>query len=186
VHWTYDTTCSAHATGQALVKAWRRCFFPHCDYAFGARSSATHGVVLQRWQGRRQCRHPMNTSDFSSFVLMAQSSKAKIIGLANASGDTTNSVKQAAEFGILRAGKSRGASLLLVNDVKASVSKLRRPELHRVLLLGPERQTRAFSKRFAPDRTARPDHGSGRVHSGLTHSSSARSNGGNPHDGTRW
>src|SRR5215472_9342680 len=108
VHWTYDTYMLAHTTGQALVKAggdsW---FFLTADYAFGhALERDTTAVVLAN--GGKVvggAKHPLNTSDFSSFLLQAQSSGAKIIGLANAGGDTTNSIKQAAEFGIVKGGQ---------------------------------------------------------------------------------
>src|SRR6478609_5528069 len=100
VHWTYDTYMLAHTTGQALVKAggdsW---FFLTADYAFGAALERDTTTVVTANGGKvvGGVKHPLNTSDFSSFLLQAQSSKAKIIGLANAGGDTTNSIKQAAE-----------------------------------------------------------------------------------------
>src|ERR1700755_2392518 len=101
VHWTYDTYMLAHSTGQALVKAggdtW---FFITADYAFGAalERDTTAVVVANGGKVLGGVKHPLNTSDFSSFLLQAQSSKAKIIGLANAGGGATNSIKQAAEF----------------------------------------------------------------------------------------
>jgi branched-chain amino acid transport system substrate-binding protein len=104
VHWTYDTYMLAHTTGQALVKAggdtW---FFLTADYAFGAALERDTTAVITANGGKvvGGVKHPLNTSDFSSFLLQAQASKAKIIGLANAGGDTTNTIKQAAEFGIV-------------------------------------------------------------------------------------
>src|SRR6266478_1067143 len=101
VHWVYDTYMLAHSTGQALVKAggdtW---FFLTADYAFGHALERDTTAVIAANGGKvvGGVKHPLNTSDFSSFLLQAQSSKAKIIGLANAGGDTTNSIKQAAEF----------------------------------------------------------------------------------------
>src|ERR1700743_585820 len=108
VHWTFDTYMLAHSTGGALVKAggdsW---FFLTADYAFGAALERDTTTVIKENGGKvlGGVKHPLNTSDFSSFLLQAQSSKAKIIGLANAGGDTTNSIKQAAEFGIVKGGQ---------------------------------------------------------------------------------
>src|SRR3989442_10209565 len=109
VHWAYDTWMVANGTGNAIVKTggdtW---FFITADYAFGlALERDTEAVVLK--DGGKvlgKVRHPLNAQDFSSFLLQAQASKAKIIGLANAGGDTTNSIKQAAEFGIVLGGQN--------------------------------------------------------------------------------
>jgi branched-chain amino acid transport system substrate-binding protein len=104
VHWTYDTWMLAHGTGGAIVKtggdSW---FFITADYAFGhALERDTEEVVLKNGgKVLGKVRAPINTQDFSSFLLQAQGSKAKIIGLANAGGDTINSIKQASEFGII-------------------------------------------------------------------------------------
>src|SRR6201985_2344432 len=112
VHWTYDTYMLAHTTGQALVKAggdtW---FFLTADYAFGAALERDTTAVIQANGGKvvGGVKHPLNTSDFSSFLLPAQASKAKVIGLANAGGDTTNAIKQAAEFGIVQGGQKLAA-----------------------------------------------------------------------------
>src|SRR5438309_9936833 len=122
VHWTYDTYMLAHSTGQAMVKAggdtW---FFLTADYAFGAALERDTTAVINAngGMGAGGVKHPLNTSDFSSFLLQAQSSKAKIIGLANAGGDTTNTIKQAAEFGIVKGGQKLAALLLFLTDVKA-------------------------------------------------------------------
>src|ERR1700744_2914351 len=108
VHWTYDTYMLAHVTGGALVKAggdsW---FFITADYAFGAALERDTTAVITANGGKvlGGVKHPLNTSDFSSFLLQAQASKAKVIGLANAGGDTTNTIKQAAEFGIVNGGQ---------------------------------------------------------------------------------
>src|SRR6185295_17748835 len=109
IHWTYDTWALANGTGSAIVKtggdSW---FFLTADYAFGhALERDTEAVVIKNGgKVLGKVRHPLNTADFSSFLLQAQSSKAKIIGLANAGGDTTNAIKQAAEFGIVKGGQS--------------------------------------------------------------------------------
>jgi branched-chain amino acid transport system substrate-binding protein len=122
VSFTYDTYMLANGTGKALTKAggdtW---FFLTADYAFGHALERDTGNVVTQTGGKvlGAVRHPLNTSDFSSFLLQAQSSKAKVIGLANAGGDTTNSIKQAAEFGIVQGGQKLAALLLFINDVHA-------------------------------------------------------------------
>src|SRR5258708_20394906 len=108
-------------TGQALVEAggdtW---FFLTGDYAFGAALERDTTAVVLANGGKvvGGVKHPLNTADFSSFLLQAQSSKAKIIGLANAGGDTTNSIKQAAEFGIVKGAQKLAALFLFLTDVK--------------------------------------------------------------------
>jgi branched-chain amino acid transport system substrate-binding protein len=120
ISFTYDTYMLANGTGKALTKAggdtW---FFLTADYAFGHALERDTGNVVAQTGGKvlGAVRHPLNTSDFSSFLLQAQSSKAKVIGLANAGGDTTNSIKQAAEFGIVQGGQKLAALLLFINDV---------------------------------------------------------------------
>src|ERR1700758_3565819 len=120
VHWTYDTYMLAHATGQALVKAggttW---FFLTADYAFGAALERDTTAVVTANGGKvvGGVKHPLNTPDFSSFLLQAQSSKAKVIGLANAGGDTTNTIKQAAEFGVTNGGQKLAGLLMFLTDV---------------------------------------------------------------------
>ena len=122
VHWTYDTWMLANGTGKAIVKnggdSW---FFLTSDYAFGHALERDTAAVVTANGGKvlGAVRHPINTSDFSSFLLQAQASKAKIIGLANAGGDTINSVKQAAEFGIVQGGQKLAALLLFASDVNA-------------------------------------------------------------------
>ena len=117
---TYDTYMLANGTGKALTKAggdsW---FFLTADYAFGHALERDTSAVVTANGGKvlGAVRHPLNTSDFSSFLLQAQSSKAKVIGLANAGGDTTNAIKQAAEFGIVAGGQKLAALLLFINDV---------------------------------------------------------------------
>ncbi len=109
VHWSYDTWMLANGTGTAITKqggdTW---FFISADYAFGAALERDTTAAVTRSGGKviGGVKAPINTQDFSSFLLQAQASKAKIIGLANAGGDTTNSIKQAAEFGIVKGGQS--------------------------------------------------------------------------------
>jgi branched-chain amino acid transport system substrate-binding protein len=119
-HWAYDTHALAVGTGGALVEAggdtW---FFMTADYAFGYALEKDTGDLVKAKGGKvlGSVRIPLNSSDFSSFLLQAQSSKAKIIGLANAGLDTTNSIKQAAEFGIVSAGQKLAGLLLTISEV---------------------------------------------------------------------
>jgi branched-chain amino acid transport system substrate-binding protein len=192
VHWTYDTYMLAHATGQALVKAggdtW---FFLTADYAFGAALERDTTAVILANGGKvvGGVKHPLNSSDFSSFLLQAQSSKAKIIGLANAGGDTTNAIKQAAEFGIVKGGQKLAALLLFLTDVKAiGLETAQGLNFTETFYWDLNDQTRAFSKKFA-DRMkngAPPTMVQAGVYSGLLHYFKALDAlGGNPHDGIK-
>jgi branched-chain amino acid transport system substrate-binding protein len=122
VHWTYDTWALANGTGKALVKTggdtW---FFLTADYAFGHALERDTAATVEANGGKvlGKIRHPLNTSDFSSYLLQAQSSKAKVIGLANAGGDTINSIKQGAEFGIVKGGQTFAGLLMFISDVHA-------------------------------------------------------------------
>jgi branched-chain amino acid transport system substrate-binding protein len=122
VHWTYDTWMLANGTGKALVKtggdSW---FFLTADYAFGHALERDTGAVVEANGGKvlGKVRHPLNTNDFSSFLLQAQTSKAKIVGLANAGGDTINSIKAGAEFGIVKGGQKFAGLLVFASDVAA-------------------------------------------------------------------
>jgi branched-chain amino acid transport system substrate-binding protein len=122
IHWTYDTWMLANGTGKALVKTggdtW---FFLTSDYAFGhALERDTTAVVLANGgKVLGAVAHPLNTSDFSSYLLQAQQSKAKIIGLANAGGDTINAIKQGAEFGITAGGQQFAGLLVFISDVNS-------------------------------------------------------------------
>ncbi len=122
VHWTYDTWMLANGTGKALVKTggdtW---FFITADYAFGHALERDTAAVVTANGGKvlGSVNVPLNNSDFSSFLLQAQQSKAKIIGLANAGGDTINSIKQGAEFGITAGGQNFAGLLVFVTDVNA-------------------------------------------------------------------
>jgi branched-chain amino acid transport system substrate-binding protein len=153
IHWTYDTWMLANGTGEAIVKtggdSW---FFLTADYAFGHALERDTEAVVTRNGGRvvGKVRHPLNTQDFSSFLLQAQSSRAKIIGLANAGGDTTNSIKQAAEFGIVKGGQNLAGLLVFLTDVHA----LGLPTAQGLILTETfywdmNDQTRAFARRFA-------------------------------------
>jgi branched-chain amino acid transport system substrate-binding protein len=122
VHWTYDTWALANGTGKAIAKTggdtW---FFLTADYAFGHALERDTASVIEANNGKviGRVRHPLSSNDFSSFLLQAQSSKAKIIGLANAGGDTVNAIKQAAEFGIVRGGQKLAGMLVNISDIDA-------------------------------------------------------------------
>jgi len=121
-HWAYDTRALAVGTGRAMVKeggdSW---FFLTADYAFGHQLEADTMAEVKAAGGtvKGVVRHPLNTADFSSFLLQAQGSGAKIVGLANAGGDTINSIKQASEFGITQSGQKLAGLLLFLSDVHA-------------------------------------------------------------------
>jgi branched-chain amino acid transport system substrate-binding protein len=122
IHWTYDTWMLANGTGKALVKtggdSW---FFITADYAFGHALERDTTAVVQANGGKvlGSVNVPLNTSDFSSYLLQAQTSKAKIIGLANAGGDTINSIKQGSEFGITAGGQHFAGLLVFISDVNS-------------------------------------------------------------------
>ena len=153
VHWTYDTWALANGTGRALVKTggdtW---FFLTADYAFGHALERDTSEVVKASGGKvlGAVRHPLNTSDFSSFLLQAQASKAKIIGLANAGGDTINSIKQAAEFGVVKGGQKLAGLLVFITDVHSlGLRTAQGLLLTESFYWDLNDQTRAWSKRFA-------------------------------------
>ena len=153
VHWTYDTWMLANGTGSAIVKrggdTW---FFLTADYAFGlALERDTEAVVLKNGgKVLGKVRVPLNTQDFSSFLLQAQSSKAKIVGLANAGGDTINSIKQAAEFGIVKGGQNLAGLLVFLSDVHGlGLEKAQGLILTNTFYWDLNGETRAFAKRFS-------------------------------------
>ena len=153
IHWLYDTWMLANGTGKAVVQhggtSW---FFLTADYAFGqALERDTEAVVLKNGgKVLGKVRHPLATQDFSSFLLQAQASKAKVIGLANAGGDTTNSIKQAFEFGITKGGQNLAGLLVFLPDVHSlSLEKAQGLMLTETFYWDLNDQTRAWSKRFA-------------------------------------
>jgi branched-chain amino acid transport system substrate-binding protein len=153
VSYTYDTYMLANGTGKALTKAggdsW---FFLTADYAFGAALERDTSAVVTANGGKvlGGVKHPLNTSDFSSFLLQAQNSKAKIVGLANAGGDTTNSIKQAAEFGIVKGGQKLAGLLVFISDVHAlGLERAQGLNLTEAYYWDLNDKTRAFAKRFA-------------------------------------
>jgi branched-chain amino acid transport system substrate-binding protein len=192
IHWVYDTYMLANSTGRALVKAggdtW---FFLTADYAFGAALERDTTAVVVKSGGKviGGVKHPLNTADFSSFLLQAQASKAKIIGMANAGGDTTNTIKQAAEFGIVAGGQKLAGLLLFITDVHSLGLKVAQVlNFTETFYWDLNDGTRGFSKRFS-ERTknkAQPSMVQAGVYSGLIHYFKAlEAMGGNPHDGIK-
>jgi branched-chain amino acid transport system substrate-binding protein len=159
VHWTYDTWMLANGTGKALVKTggdtW---FFITADYAFGhaLERDTTAVVVANGGKVLGDVNVPMNNQDFSSFLLQAQQSKAKIIGLANAGGDTINSIKQGAEFGIVAGGQHFAGLLVFLPDVEALGLKTAQGlVLTETFYWDMNDGTRAWTKRWQADRAGK-------------------------------
>src|SRR5438105_5053549 len=153
VHWTYDTYALAHTTAKAEVdaggKTW---FFLTADYAFGQALERDTTAVGLANAGKviGGVKHPLNTTDFSSFLLQAQASKAQVIGLANAGGDTINSIKAAAEFGIVKGGQSLAGLLVFVTDVHAlGLQTAQGLLLSESFYWDRDDKTRAWSKKFS-------------------------------------
>ncbi len=174
VHWTYDTWALANATASAVVKrggnTW---FFLTADYAFGLALERDSEAVVTKAGGKvlGRVRHPFPTSDFSSFLLQAQASKAKIIGLANAGTDTINAIKQGAEFGILKGGQQFVGLLVFITDVHAlGLDKAQGLLLAESFYWDMNPQTRAFAKRFgALHKGAMPTMAHAGVYAGILH-----------------
>ncbi|OKO79537.1 ABC transporter substrate-binding protein [Bradyrhizobium sp. NAS96.2] len=152
LHWTYDTYANAHTVGSAIVKnggdTW---FFITADYVFGHSIERDTGDVVRAAGGKvlGSARHPLNTPDFSSFLLQAQSSKAKIVGLANGGGDTINAIKQAAEFGIVAGGQNLAGIVMFISDIHSLGLKLAQGLIiTEAYYWDLNDRTRAFGKRF--------------------------------------
>ena len=192
IHWVYDTYMLANSTGQALVKAggdtW---FFLTADYAFGHALERDATAVIVKSGGKviGTVKHPLNSSDFSSFLLQAQASKAKIVGMANAGGDTTNTIKQASEFGIVAGGQKLAGLLLFITDVHSLGLKVAQGlSFTETFYWDQNDDTRAFSKRFSErmKNKAMPSMVQAGVYSGLLHYFKAlEAMGNNPHDGAK-
>jgi branched-chain amino acid transport system substrate-binding protein len=156
IHWTYDTWMLAHGTATQLVKSggdtW---FFLTADYAFGQalERDATAVVVANGGKVLGSVRHPLNNADFSSFLVQAQQSKAKIIGLANAGGDSDNAIKQGAEFGIGAGGQRMAGLLVTIGDVHALGLKVAQGLiLTEAWYWDMTDANRAFTKRFQTEK----------------------------------
>ena len=153
IHWTYDTWMLANGTGSAIAKtggdSW---FFLTADYAFGhALERDTEAAVLKAGgKVLGKVRHPFPGQDFSSFLLQAQASKAKVIALANAGGDTINSIKQASEFGITKGGQSLAGMLMFIADVHSlGLNTAQGLIFTETFYWDLNDQTRAWSRKFA-------------------------------------
>jgi branched-chain amino acid transport system substrate-binding protein len=153
VHWTYDTWALAHGTGGAIVKnGGKSWFFITADYAFGHALERDTAAVVKAMGGQvlGEVRVPLNTPDFSSYLLQAQASKAQVIGLANAGGDTINAVKQASEFGIVKGGQRLAGLLVFLSDIHAlGLQKAQGLTQTTAFYWDLNDKTRAFAKRFA-------------------------------------
>jgi branched-chain amino acid transport system substrate-binding protein len=192
ISYSYDTYMLANGTGKALTKAggdsW---FFLAADYAFGAALERDTSVVVFANGGKvlGGVKHPLNTADFSSFLLQAQASKAKVIGLANSGGDTTNAIKQASEFGIVAGGQKLAALLLFINDVHSLGLKTAQGlTFTESFYWDLNDGTRAFSKRFAEraNNHAMPSMTQAGNYAVVLHYlKTLEALGGNPHDGVK-
>ena len=151
-HWTYDTYAVSHGTASAVVKAGGTSWFILAsDYAFGHQLQADATSVIEAAGGKvvGAVRHPLNTSDFSSFLLRAQSSGAKVVGLANAGNDTINAMKQAGEFGLTQGGQSLAALIFFLQDVHGlSLNAAQGTYLTTASYWDMNEATRAWSKEF--------------------------------------
>jgi branched-chain amino acid transport system substrate-binding protein len=172
-HWVYDTYAMAHGTGYATVKqgldTW---FFITADYAFGADLERDTTAVITANGGKvlGGVKAPLNTSDFSSFLLQAQSSKAKVIGLANAGGDTINAIKQAAEFGIMKGGQRLAGMLVFITDIHAlGLEKAQGMLLTTAFYWDMNDETRKWSERFKAKVGRMPTMAQAGVYSTVTH-----------------
>jgi branched-chain amino acid transport system substrate-binding protein len=173
VHYVFDTFAQANTTGLAAVKqgldSW---FFLTADYAFGQdlEKDTTNVVLKAGGKVFGSVRHPLNTSDFSSFLLQAQASKAKVIGLANAGGDTINAIKQAAEFGIVKGGQKISPLLAFVTDIDSvGLETAQGLLLAEAFYWDLNDETRAFSKRFMERVRRMPTSAQAGVYSSVTH-----------------
>jgi len=173
VHWTYDTVALANGTGGAVVKAggdtW---FFITADYAFGHALERDTARVVEANGGKvlGKVRAPLNTADFSSFLLQAQGSKAKIIGLANAGGDTINSIKQAGEFGIVEGGQKLAGLLVFITDIHClGLQAAHGLQLTEAFYWDQNDATRAWSKRFFDKIGREPSMVQAGVYGAVTH-----------------
>jgi branched-chain amino acid transport system substrate-binding protein len=160
VHWTYDTLALANGTGAAIVRAggdtW---FFITADYAFGHNLERDTSGVVEEYGGQvlGSVLAPLNTADFSPFLLQAQNSRAKIIGLANAGGDTINSIKQAGEFGIVEGGQKLAGLLVFISDIHTlGLQAAHGLQLTSAFYWDQNDQTRAWSKRFTDEMKREP------------------------------
>jgi branched-chain amino acid transport system substrate-binding protein len=168
IHWLYDTWAYANGTGKATVKSggdtW---FFLTADYAFGHAAERDTAAAVESNGGKviGKVRHPLNSPDFSSFLLQAQASKAKVVALANAGGDTINAIKQAAEFGIVKGGQNLAGMFIWISDIAA----LGLPTAQGLVLTeawywDANDENRTWTKRWQAERSGRLPSG---IHAGV-------------------
>ena len=172
VHYTYDTYALASVTGLATVKrglnSW---FFLTADYAFGQELERDTSNIVTKAGGKvvGNVKHPINTSDFSSFLLQAQSTKASVIGLANAGGDTINAIKQAAEFGLTQSGQKLSPLLAFISDIDSvGLETAQGLLLAEAFYWDLNDETRAFAKRFMERTKRAPTSAQAGVYSSVT------------------
>jgi branched-chain amino acid transport system substrate-binding protein len=172
VHYTYDTYALAAGTGKGVMKmggdTW---FFLTADYAFGHSLEKDVSDVVKAGGGRviGSVRHPLNAQDFSSFLLQAQASKAKVIGLANAGGDTINAIKQAAEFGITK-NQSLAGLLVYINDIHSlTLQATQGMLLTEAYYWDLNDETRKWAKRFFEKMKKMPNMSQAGVYSSVMH-----------------
>jgi branched-chain amino acid transport system substrate-binding protein len=173
VHWTYNTVALANGTGAAVVKAggdsW---FFITADYAFGHALQKDTTAIVEKNGGKvlGSVNVPLNNADFSSYLLQAQASKAKIIGLANAGPDMINTIKQAAEYGIVKSGQKLAGLLIFISDVHSlGLETAQGLELTESFYWDQDDETRAFSKRFFAATRKEPTMVQAGAYSAVTH-----------------
>ena len=172
-HWVYDTHALAHVTGDAVVKAggdsW---FFLTADYAFGHALERDVTQVVKAAGGKvvGGVKHPLGTQDFASYLLQAQASKAKVIGLANASQDTINAIKQAGEFGMTKAGQKLAGLLVFSTDVVSLTLPVAQGlVLTEAFYWDQNEETRAWTKRFRAKRDKIPNMATAGAYSSTLH-----------------
>src|ERR1700744_434037 len=172
-HWSFDTYALAHVTGSAMVKAGGdRWFFLPADYAFGKSLEDETSAVVKASGGKvlGDVKHPLSTQDFSSFLLQAQGSKAKIIGLANAGMDTVNAIKQGAEFGIVKGGQKFAGLLVFATDVQSlGLPTAQGLVLSESFYWDLNDETRAWTKRFRAKKDKLPSMLTAGVYSSTLH-----------------
>src|SRR5580692_2045206 len=175
VHWTFDNFALANGTGRAVVSTggdtW---FFITADYAFGHDLEAQTTAVVKEMGGKvlGSVRAPLNTPDFSSYLLQAQTSKAKVIGLANAGGDTINSIKQASEFGIVKGGQRLAGLLVFITDIHSlGLPVAQGLQFTEAFYWDMNDNTRAWTKRFVARMNGRqyPTMNHAGVYGGMLH-----------------
>ncbi|ADP70172.1 Extracellular ligand-binding receptor [Rhodomicrobium vannielii ATCC 17100] len=173
IHWTYDTWQLANGTGAAIVKqGGDKWFFITADYAFGHALERDTAKVVKDAGGTvvGSVKAPLNTQDFSSFLLQAQSSGAKIVGLANAGGDTINSIKQASEFGIVQSGQNLAGLLIFLTDIHSLGLKTAQGLIFTASFYWDlNDETRAFAERFQKQTGRKPTMVQAGVYSGVLH-----------------